>query len=339
MAASRKARVLLLFDVSDPVSEQEMPAHLRSPDRRTEADVAAALKENGFTVDYFGLSHDVKPLLEKLERDRPALVFNQCEAFANDRKFDPHVAALLELLHVPFTGARAHALTLCKDKALAKKVLAYHGFDVPRFLVAFRGERASALGPRLASLPYPALVKPLALEASEGITQASFARDAREALERIEFLFDSLQTDVIVEEYIEGREIYVSLMGNEKPVAFPPRELLFEEVPESEPRIATYRAKWNESYRKRWGIRGTSARGLSAGLGERLAETCQGIYRALGLKGYGRIDLRVTAEGRVYFIEANPNPAIGRREDFARSAQKAGLDYDTLIAKLVKLAA
>jgi D-alanine-D-alanine ligase len=272
-------------------------------------------------------------LIQALEEDPPDLVFNLCEAFGNDRDFEPHVAALLELMKVPYTGAGVTPLRVCKDKSLTKKILSYHRVRVPRFVVSPKNKPLKGLG----KFAFPAFIKPLALEASEGIAQLSLAENEKQALERVRYINEKLGVDAIIEEYIEGRELYVGVLGNERLMAFPPRELFFREVAEGEPKFATFRAKWDDEYRKKWGINTGAARGISTEMERQIAKLCKKIYRLLQMRGYGRIDLRLTPQGEVVFIEANPNPSIAREDDFARSAEKAGLDYEELIARILRL--
>lgn len=331
---SRQLNILMLFDLSKPIDPTEYPDYLKTEGWKNDADLVSALKRLGHKVRLFGLFNDIRPLLEEIQENRPDLVFNLCEAAHNDRKYEPHVVALLELLKLKYTGAGAESLRLCKDKGLTKKILSYHQISVPKFLIASKSKPLRKLHRFL----YPAFIKPLELEASEGISQVSFATTEKEALDRIRFLNEKLGVDAIVEEYIEGRELYVGVLGNERLNALPPRELFFKEFPEGEPKFATYRAKWNDDYRERWGIDTGPAKDLSNDLTEKIYETCKNAYRVLGLKGYGRIDLRLKENGEIYVIEVNPNPAIGKEEDFMLAAQEAGLDYDAVIAKIVNLA-
>jgi D-alanine-D-alanine ligase len=177
-------------------------------------------------------------------------------------------------------------------------------------------------------------VKPVKEEASYGISQASFVETDDQFRERVVFVHEKYASDAIAEEYIEGRELYVGLMGNVRLTVFPIRELVFREVPPNEPKIATYRAKWDEEYRKRWGLHNQFAEGLDPALVAHIEDTCKRIYRLLTIDGYARIDLRLTADNKVYFIEANPNPILAEDEDFAMSAGKAGLPYPQLIDRI-----
>lgn len=204
---------------------------------------------------------------------------------------------------------------------------------MPDFVTIARGQRIA----RPRRLKFPILVKPLKEEASLGISQASFVETDEQFNERVQFIHEKFVSDVIAEEYIEGREFYVSLLGNHRLQVFPIRELIFKEVPPDEPKIATYRAKWDEEYRKRWGLQNQFAEGLDPGLVRGIEQTCKRIYHLLTIDGYARLDFRVTAANEVYFIEANPNPMLAADEDFAQSALKAGLPFPRLIDRILRL--
>jgi D-alanine-D-alanine ligase len=223
---------------------------------------------------------------------------------------------------------------LCKDKALAKKVLAYHRVRVPHFVIS------TELRPlkRLRRFIYPAFVKPVGEESSDGIAKASFAKSEEEALERARFIHEKFHCDALIEEYIEGRELYLSVMGNRKLSVFPPREIFFHDVPEDMPKFATFKAKWDDTYRKKWGIQNGPANELPAGVQEKLARLARKVYRVLKITGFGRVDVRLTQAGEVVVIEANPNPALDCEGDFAQAAGAAGLPYDVLIQKILDTA-
>lgn len=326
--------VLMLFDLSIPLSTEDYAGYLKTEDWKSEANILATLKKLGHAAKPMGLHDDLQLLIYELRLNRPDLVFNLSEAFRGNRKFEPHIASIYELLEIPYTGSPPEALSLCKNKSLAKKILAFHGIAVPKFLVS----RKAAPLKSLADLQFPVFIKPMNLEASEGISQLSFAGNLADAIERVQFLHSKYETDVIVEEYIEGRELYVGVVGNEKLSVFPPRELFFREVPDGEPKFASFKAKWDDAYRKKWGIR-TGHASLSETDLANITEICKKAYRALGLRGYGRIDLRLKPTGECYCLEANPNPSVEKEGDFAQSALKSGLSYEELISKIVSLGA
>lgn len=329
----KKLKILALFDAIAPTTiDQDLSAELKTEDWKTEANVLAALAELGHTVEHLAIFDNLDLLQQKLQSFQPDILFNLADQFKNNRAFDQNIVSFLEMHGVTFTGCGSTGLTLCKHKAISKKILGYHRIHVPEFTVIARGKRCA----RPARLKFPILVKPLKEEASYGISQASFVETDEQFKERVQFIHTSHDCDVIAEEYIAGRELYVSVLGNHKLDVFPIRELVFKEVPPDEPKIATYRAKWDEEYRKRWGLQNRFADGLDPVLAKDIVQTCKRIYRLLTIDGYARVDLRVTAANQIYFIEANPNPILAADEDFAQSALKDGLAYPQLIERIIR---
>jgi D-alanine-D-alanine ligase len=294
--------------------------------------VLNAFGKLGHQAEHLVIFDSLELLRQKLESFQPDVVFNLADQFRNNRAFDQNIVSFLEMHGIPFTGCGSTGLTLCKHKAISKKILGYHRIHVPEFTVIPRGRK----GVRPKRLRFPILIKPLKEEASYGISQASFVETDEQFRERVQFVHEKFDNDAIAEEYIEGRELYVSVIGNQRLQAFPIRELLFKEVPPDEPKIATYKAKWDEEYRKRWGLQNQFAEGLDSALIKSIEQTCKRIYRLLTIDGYGRIDLRMTANNEIYFIEANPNPVLAAEEDFAQSALKAGLAYPQLLERIVR---
>jgi D-alanine-D-alanine ligase len=329
----KKLKVLALFDAIRPTTiDQDFSAEMKTEDWKTEANVLAALGELGYTTEHLAIFDNLDLLRQKLETFAPDVIFNLADQFKNNRGFDQNIASLLEMQGVPFTGCGATGLVLCKHKGTSKKILGYHHIHVPNFVVIPRGQRIA----RLKRPKFPLLVKPVKEEASYGISQASFVTSDEQFRERVAFIHEKHDADVIAEEYIEGREFYVSVMGNLKLTVFPIRELVFGQVPPNEPKIATYKAKWDEEYRKRWGLQNRFPEGLEPALVAQIEETCKRIYRLLTIEGYARIDLRLTAANEIYFIEANPNPILAADEDFAQAANKAGLTYPQLIDRIIR---
>jgi D-alanine-D-alanine ligase len=328
----KKLKVLALFDAIRPTKiDQDLSKEMKTEDWKTEANVLAALGTLGHPTEHLAIFDNLDLLRQKLESFAPDVIFNLADQFKNNRGFDQNIASLLEMQGVPFTGCGATGLVLCKHKGTSKKILGYHHIHVPNFVVIPRGQRIA----RLKKPKFPMLVKPVKEEASYGISQASFVTSDEQFRERVTFLHESHDCDVIAEEYIEGRELYVSVMGNAKLTVFPIRELVFREVPPNEPKIATYRAKWDEEYRKRWGLQNQFPEDLPPALVAEIEDVCKRIYRLLTIEGYARIDLRLTSDNRIYFIEANPNPILAEDEDFAQAAAKAGLPYPKLIDRII----
>ena len=313
--------------------DQDFSAELKTEEWKTEANVLKALGELGHTMEHLAIFDDLDLLRQKLKTFEPDVIFNLADQFKNNRAFDQNIVSFLEMHGLAFTGCGSTGLTLCKHKGISKKILGYHRIHVPEFAVFPRGKRTA----RPKRLRFPVLVKPLKEEASYGISQASFVETDEQFKERVQFIHEKYDQDVIAEEYIEGREFYVSILGNHRLQVFPIRELVFKEVPPDEPKIATFKAKWDEEYRKRWGLQNRFAEGLDPALVRNIEQTCKRIYHLLTIDGYARLDLRVTPNNEVYFIEANPNPILAADEDFAQSAAKADVSYPQLIDRIVRL--
>jgi D-alanine-D-alanine ligase len=330
-------KILVLFDLHRaPRPDEEFSSRQLREDegKPTEADVLACLKRLGHEVETLAVFDNVLAMVEKIKAVAPDVVFNLTESFHMLRSNEPNVPALLELLKVHYTGAGPDALLLCKDKSLAKKLLAYHRVRVARFVVSSKARPLK----RLRRFVYPAFVKPISQESSDGIAMASFARDEAEVLERVRFLHEKFDGDVLIEEYIEGRELYVSVLGNKRLAVFPPRELFFGEVPDDVPKFATSKAKWDDAYRKKWGIKNDAPAPLPDGVGAELERVARKVYRVLKIRGLGRIDVRLTQQNEIIVLEANPNPSLAKEDDFAQSAATGGLDYDALIQKILDYA-
>ena len=330
----KKLKILALFDAIRPTGlEEDLTAELKTDDWKTEAGVLAALKELGYPVEHLALFDDLDLLRQKIAGFAPDLIFNLADQFRNNRAFDQNIASFLALNGIPFTGCGPTGLMLCKHKAISKKILSYHRIHTPAFVTLPRGRRIA----RPKQLRFPILIKPLKEESSIGISQASFVETDEEFRERVAFIHEKYDNDVIAEEYIDGRELYVSILGNRRLQVLPIRELVFREVPPDEPKIATYKAKWDEEYRRRWGLQNQDAAGLEPAVVRNIEAVCRRIYHLLTIDGYARLDLRLTPDNTLYFIEANPNPMLAPDEDFALSALKAGISYPQLIDRIARL--
>jgi D-alanine-D-alanine ligase len=299
---------------------------------KMEFDVTSTLEEAGHEVKVAGVHDDLGAIRAAVEEFKPAILFNLLEAFADITTFDQNVVSYLELLRLPYTGCNPRGLTLARDKSLSKKLLAYHRIPVPEFTVVRRG-RKPVLSKRLC---FPLIVKSLVYEASTGISQASVVENEEQLHRRVQFVHDSLGTAAIVEQFVDGRELYVGVLGNERLQVFPVWEMFFTQMPDNNWRIATERVKWSTKYQQRHGIQTDEAK-LPDGMAERIGQVAKRVYRALDLSGYARIDLRMDANGQVYVIEANPNPQLAYGEDFAESAERAGLSYEQLLERIMSL--
>jgi D-alanine-D-alanine ligase len=300
---------------------------------RTEYDVVSTLTAMGHEVRPLPIHDDLGELRRASEEWKPHISFNLLEGFDDITIFDQNVVSHLELLKLSYTGCNPRGLLLARDKSLSKKLLAYHRIHVPEFEV-FRIGRPIRRPKRLT---FPLMVKSLTEEASIGISQASVVESDEKLKERVAFIHESIGTAAIVEQYIEGRELYVGVLGNQALQALPVWELFFKNMPEGAKRIATDRVKWSVKYQKKYGIDSGPALDLSDAKSNEIQHLCKRAYRALELSGYARIDLRLDEAGNVWILEANPNPQIARGEDFAASAEKQGLSYEALLQRIINL--
>lgn len=299
---------------------------------RTEYDVIHTLRGAGHEVRALGVLDSLSELRSAVADWKPDIVFNLLEEFDGIVSYDQHVIAFLEMLRQPYTGCNPRGLLLSRDKALCKQVFAFHRIPTPQFAVFRRGQRLQV--PR--KLRFPLFVKSTTDDASLGIAQASVVEDAAHLRERIEFVFEQHKSDVLVEEFIEGRELYVGMLGNSRLTRLPVWELNFGNQAGGTG-IATRRVKWDLKYREKHGISSSPARDLPAGAEAQLDRMSRRIYRALGLTGYARMDFRMRPDGSVFALEANANPHLAADEDFASSAATAGRSYTELLHKIVKL--
>ena len=333
--AKKRHKVLVLFDTAGtPPADQDFTKELKTDDWAAEAHVIDALKKLRHEVRTIGVWDEPGMIIDEIKANPPDIVFNLTEHFNAVSAYDRNVAGLLEMMGVPYTGSSPTGLTLCKNKGMAKELLAYHKIRVPNFAIFSPGATIK----KPPHLKFPLFIKPAEEEASYGISQDSFVENDEEFEERIHFIHERMNQTALAEEYIEGREIYVSLIGNERLRVFPLREVIFTEVPEDQPKFSTFKAKWDDAYRKRWGIQNVFAEPFPDGVFQRMARICKAVYRALRIRGYGRIDLRVTPEGEIVILEANPNPNLDRDDEFAQSAMKAGLTYERMIQRILRLA-
>lgn len=299
----------------------------------TEYHVVHALRLLGYETRALGVGSSIESVLQGLQQQDPHMVFNLTEVFRDSREHDRNIAALIELLGLPFTGTGAAGLLLCRDKGLCKQLLRLHHIRVPGFAMFFPGRRIRA--PR--GLRFPLVVKPALADGSEGISNASLVADPDALTERVQWVQQRWEQPAIAEEYVEGRELYVGVLGNRRLTVLPPRELFFEHPSANGPLLATYRVKWDAEYQARWKVHFGFA-DLDSALEDRVRRVCRRAYRVLRLQDFGRIDLRITPGNEIVVLEANPNPDIAYGEEVAESAEKAGIGYEDLIGRIVRLA-
>jgi D-alanine-D-alanine ligase len=329
MAGTKLRITAIVEEAAIPKEDPEFKGRPKEPSM--EHDVMRALRGLGHQVDILGIFDRIEPLVEGIEKNPPDLVFNFAEQFANDRRHDKNVAGILEMMDIPFTGTGSAGLMLSRDKALGKQILAAVGVHVPGFWVFSYGRHVHV--PR--SVHYPLVVKPAYGDGSEGISNASLVHDDQGLKWRIEMLHERFKQDVIAEEYIEGHEVYIGVMGNERLQVLPPYEIRFGNDDLGGPVLATYRVKWNKQYRDKWKIQFGFA-DLPKSLMDKIAHVCRKAYRILQLHDYARLDLRITPREEVFVLEANPNPDITQGEEVAEAARKVGLSYQRFINRIVK---
>jgi D-alanine-D-alanine ligase len=329
----KKLRVLALMHDYMVPPEDVSNVDLATVEWKTEYDVTSTLLDLGQELHVLGVKDDLGAIRQAIDDFKPEIAFNLMEAFHEVGAFDMNVVSYLELLRLSYTGCNPRGMVLSRDKALSKQLMSYHRIPVPDFAVFRRG--LAVKRPR--RLQFPLIVKSLTQEASIGIAQASVVDDEAKLRERVEFVHQSIGTDAIAERFIDGRELYVGVIGNERLQVFPVWEMQFSKMPEGIHRIATDRVKWSVKYQKKHGIQTSKAQDLPNGTAEAIQRVAKRVYRALNMSGYARMDVRLDAEGKFFVLEANANPQLAFGEDFAESAQLAGLPYEQLLQRILNV--
>lgn len=309
-----------------------------SDERSTEYDIVVrqvtrALRRQGHQVSVLGVHSDVKRLVAGLSRRKPDLVFNLVEMFAENIFGDMAMEGFLDLLGLKYTGVGPGESYLTQDKALSKKLLAFHGILYPRFAVFARDADFETGG----NLRMPLFVKPLRADASIGIHKKSLVNDMKSLMRRVAAIHDELGDSALAEEFIEGREFYVGVLGNSDPMALPPIELDFSGLPEGAPQVMDSKAKWDEESVEYKGTKSVLA-DLPDELRARLQKVSVDAYRALRVRDYGRVDLRLTDTGDIYVLEVNASCYLAKDSEFSMAAAAAGIPYPALIQRIVDLA-
>lgn len=300
---------------------------------KTEYDVVSTLRAAGHEVRPLGVQHELKPIRDEIESWKPDVVFNLLEQFHGETAYDQNVASYLELMRIPYTGCNPRGLMLARGKDLSKKLLYYHRIPVPGFAVFPMRRKVR----RPARLGLPLIVKSLSADASEGIAQASVVDSDEKLAERVAFIHQRVGTAAIAEQYIDGRELYVGVLGNDRLRVLPVWELDFRNLAQGNWPIATGRVKHNPDYQERHGILHGPAKDLAPEVRTRITRIAKRICRTLELDGYARIDFRLSADNVPYFLEANPNPEIAHSQEFAHAAEHDGLKYADLLARILAL--
>ena len=330
----KRLRVLILMhpDLMPPAtlegySEREINVW------KTEYDVVTTLSASGHEVRPLGVQNELTPIRHEIETWKPDIVFNLLEEFHGEAVYDQNVASFLELLRIPYTGCNPRGLILARGKDLSKQLLHYHRIPVPAFAVFPIGRKVR----RPRKLGLPLIVKSLTEDASIGIAKASVVDSDEKLAERVTFIHERIGTAAIAEQFIEGRELYVGMLGNDRRRVLPVWELEFGSLAQDGRAIATERVKHNTDYQERLGVLQGPAEGLPNGLETRIKNTVKRICRTLEIDGYARIDFRLSKDGVPYFIDANPNPEIAQSQEFAESAKHDGLEYPDLLNRILAL--
>lgn len=330
----KKLRIVVLVHPSMvPPDTLEGVSEARAYEYKTEYDVIQTLRELGHEVKVLAVADELTPIRNAVEEWQPDIAFNLLEEFLGRQDFDHHVVSYLEMIQLPYTGCHPRGLMLARDKALSKKLLAFHHLLVPKFAVFPRGRRVH----RPKGLDFPLIVKSQVHEASLGISQASIVDSDDKLRERVQFIHQRYGSNAIAEQYVDGREFYVGIMGNARKAVLPVWELLFENLAPGAAPIATAHVKHRPDYQEKRGIFQQQAEDIPDALRAHIVKTTKNIARILDLDGYGRVDYRYSNDGKLYFLEANPNPDIAKSEEFASAANEAGLSYARMIQKIVDL--
>ncbi|MBI3006645.1 MAG: ATP-grasp domain-containing protein [Ignavibacteriales bacterium] len=299
------------------------------------AHVEEALKKAGFRTSMFNVNGDIKRLIHFIEDKDPDLVFNVCESVGNDAAHEMHVAGIFELLEVPYTGAPAFSLGTCLNKVRTKEILSHHKLPTPKFAV-FRNANDVALEDM--RLEFPVIVKPSREDASVGIEHASVVDNESALKKRVRYIFQNFDQPALVEEFIEGRELNVGILGNRRPIVLPVSEIDFSKMPANHAKIVTYNAKWMKGTEEYAGTVGVCPADLASDVEKKVKELALKAYKLMGLRDYGRIDIRLTKNNSPFILEVNPNPDISDDAGFARSARAYGLSFEDTITKIVEYA-
>jgi len=329
----KKLRIILLVHSSLTPPENLHPDDPRIDNFRTEYDVKTTLKALGHTVMVIGSHDDLTPIHTALTEWKPDIVFNLLEEFSGNPCLDHYVVSYLEMMGIPYTGCNPRGLMLARDKVLSNILLAHDHIHTPEFKLFPIGQAIKPIDNKL----YPLVVKSRSHEGSIAISQASYVTNSQQLRQRVELIHAKTGDDAIAEQYIEGRELYITLIGNARLTALPFRELFFGDTEPSTPYLATYKTKWDPAFRQRRQIKFDFATKLTPTLEKKITQTCKQACRILGLNGYMRFDIRLNAAGQVFILDANANPGIASDEDSSHSAARAGLDYPAFIQRLIEL--
>ena len=342
--STKKLKVAILYDVweedSEPPPEPPPEKPARGKKRRAKKKVEKADREEIFEAlgklghePFYQVLDGGEKSLVAVSRCGADLIFNLTESYAGDDTKDMNIAAYLDLLDCPYTGAGPHAMYLAQDKSLAKKIFAFHDIKTPYFATSYRGKLDHSQ-----DIAFPLIVKPTSEDGSIGIDTGSVVGSVKELMERIHYIQEEFDSPALIEEYIEGREIYAAILGNDSPEVLPMVELDLSKLPKGTPKIAGKEVKWEKETEAYKVTKSAVAEDLDEATTKRLSETALAAYQSLKLRDYGRIDMRLSKKGEVFVIEANPNPWLASTAEFAMAAKKAGRNYTQLIGEIIDLA-
>lgn len=297
-------------------------------------DIKSALTSLGYKTSIFNVDGDVFRLFDHLRNEQPDLIFNLVECVENESLQEMNVAGVYDLLKIPYTGASALTLGMALNKPLVKQILTYHGILTPKFQVFHLTDKVS-LAP---GLDFPLIVKPSREDASVGIADASVVNTLSELRKRVRYIHEEFDQPALVEEFVEGREFNVAIIGNKKPVVLPISEIDFSGLDDDMPKIVSYAAKWMHGTVEFEGTKGVCPAKLPAAMESKLREIALRCYGIIGCRDYARVDFRVKADGTPYVLEVNPNPDISDDAGFARSARVSGYTFPQIVGKIVEYA-
>ena len=334
-----KPTITILYDAQEEKERDETLAKGEKVPTLVSQQIEEVLTKRGYTIKKLAATPPIKKLVRQIEDDNSDLIFNICESLGGDGAEERRIASMLELLDKRFTGSGSLALTLAGDKSLAKKLFEFHGVKSPDFTIVAPGHTEGTQNLN----SFPLMVKPIATDASIGINAKSVVHTVNELMDRIFSIHEEFHTPALVEEYIDGREIYVGLLGNTPPTVLTPIEWDLSKLPAGMPRIAGTEAKWEEEKNPEFkAAKEFVPEDVIADevLMTKIRDAALGAWKALQIRDYARLDMRLRADGMPYVIEVNPNPWLDKSAEFAMAARKTKpeLSYGDMIEKIVELA-
>lgn len=298
-------------------------------------DIETALKELGYRTSIFNVTNDIDRFFRFLREESPDVIFNMVESLDDEAIYETYVAGMYELLHIAYTGANPMTLGTCLDKARTKEILSYHGIKTPKFFIC---DSPDDVNTHTAEILFPMIVKPAFEDASVGIENSSIVHSFDELLCRVRFVITRYAQPALVEEYIEGRELNVAILGDTQPEVLPISEIDFTALPDGMPKIVTYNAKWMQNTPEYIGTVGTCPAMLPVDVEQQVKHVALSAFTLMGCRDYARVDIRLSNENVPYVIEVNPNPDISEDAGFMRSAKSSGRSFANVIQTIIECA-